>query len=103
MTCSSVVALETVNRRAEPVAELNLIIFHQPGRQQISDFVTIRELMRERAPEIDVFIVGPTTLLPLDFWQRRAELPTALFAASSMKVDPGVRGARLITYLPDQV
>ena len=64
------------------MAELNLIIFHQPGRQQISDFVTIRELMRERAPEIDVFIIGPTTLLPLDFWQRRAELPTALFAAS---------------------
>jgi hypothetical protein len=78
------------------VAELNLIIFHQPGRQKISDFVTIRELMRERAPEIDVFIIGPTTLLPFDFWQQRAELPTALFAASWMIVDPRVRGARLI-------
>ena len=52
--------------------------------------------MRERAPEIDVFIIGPTTLVPLDFWQRRAELPTALFAASRMTVDPRVRGARLI-------
>lgn len=52
--------------------------------------------MRERAPEIEVFIIGPTTLLPHDFWWKRAELPTALFAATWMKIDRRVRGARLI-------
>lgn len=51
--------------------------------------------MRERAPEIDVFIITPTSLLPSDFWQRRAERPTALFAAGLMSIDPNVRGARL--------
>ncbi|MGE0009026.1 MAG: RimK family alpha-L-glutamate ligase [Parvibaculaceae bacterium] len=77
-------------------AVLNLVIFHKPGWQRVSDFTTIKALMRERAPEIRVHIVTPTSLLPPGFWPSCAEHPTALFASTFMKVDPQVRGARLI-------
>jgi hypothetical protein len=37
--------------------ERNLVLVHTPRRQQISDFVTIKGLIAERAPDIEVFVV----------------------------------------------
>lgn len=37
--------------------DCNLVIVHTPGLQALSDFTTIKSLMAERAPEIEVFIL----------------------------------------------
>lgn len=78
------------------MAKYNLIIFHKPGWQLTSDYLTIRTLMAERAPDIAMFIITPDSRLPNNFWSRMAECPSVLFASQKMRVDPAVRGARLI-------
>ena len=38
--------------------QCNLVIVHTPGLQALSDFTTIKSLIAERAPEIEVFILA---------------------------------------------
>ena len=38
--------------------DCNLVIVHTPGLQALSDFTTIKALIAERAPDIEVFIFG---------------------------------------------
>ena len=79
------------------MAKYNLLIFHVPRRQQISDFLTIRNMMAGRAPDIDVHIISPAVPIPPDFWRRAGELPTLIFSPMPISIDPKLRGARLIS------
>jgi len=83
------------------MSNYNLIIFHTPTAEHISDFLTIRNMMAGRAPDIDVHIISRDTTIPPDFWTRAAELPTLIFSPLPIKLDPSIRGARMMSkYLP---
>lgn len=79
------------------MAGYNLIIIHVPGRQQISDFHTIRDRMRDRAPDIEVHVVSVATPVPPGFWRRMAERPSVIFSPMPIPLHPRLRGARLLT------
>src|SRR5688572_11151893 len=83
-------------------AQCNLIIFHVPPHQQVSDFETIRNMMAPQAPDIEVHIVTAVEGIPEQFWQgsfwrRAATRPTILFSPFSIRVPEWIRGARLIS------
>jgi hypothetical protein len=81
----------------------NLIIFHIPVHQDISDFETIRNMMKHQASDIEVHIVTthsvdgviPEKLWQESFWQRIAARPTILFSPLAIRVPESIRGARL--------
>ena len=76
----------------------NLILYHMPKRLGISDFMTIRNIMVGRAPDIDVHILSAEELVPAEFWQRVATRPTLIFSPSNRaRIDVSARGARLIS------
>ena len=79
------------------MAKYNLIIFHVPRRQQLSDFLTIRNMMVGRAPDIDVHIISTAVPIPEDFLSKAAERPSLLFSPMPVRFDPKFRGARLIS------
>lgn len=79
------------------MARYNLIIFQVPRRQQISDFMTIRNMMAGRAPDIEVHIISPAIPIPADFWRQAAERPTLIFSPMPLRLDPKFRGARLVS------
>jgi hypothetical protein len=76
------------------VARFNLVIFHIPHRQHLSDFTAVKEILMRRAPDIDVHILSQDVPTP-DFWRRLAERPTVLFSPMPVGIDPRVRGLRL--------
>lgn len=78
------------------VAMVNLVIFHRQGLQQASDFLTIRNMMIGRAPDIRVHVVSSDAQVPADFWFRVSEAPTLLFSPIAVPIEASVRGARLI-------
>lgn len=58
---------------------LNLVIVHTPGAQDVADFVAVRNLIAERAPEIEVFIVSNES--PQSVMRRRAAgRPSLIFS-----------------------
>jgi hypothetical protein len=73
----------------------NLVIFHNPRHQDVSDFLSIRDMMARRAPEIEVSIVTPDT--PASFWPRAAARPSVLFSPYAARIAKEVRGARLVS------
>jgi hypothetical protein len=81
----------------EGMAKYNLIIFHVPRRQQISDFMTIRNMMAGRAPDIDVHIISPVVQIPAGFWRQVGERPSLIFSPMPVKIDARLRGMRLIS------
>lgn len=78
------------------MAKFNLIIFHTPRRQQLSDFTAIRERLGVTAADIEVHIVSPEIPMPPDFWRKAAERPTVLFSPMPRSIDPRIRGVRLV-------
>jgi hypothetical protein len=78
------------------MAQYNLIIFQVPHRQQISDFLTVRNMMAGRAPDIEVHIISTAIPIPADFWRKAAERPTLIFSPMPLRIDPNIRGAWLI-------
>ncbi len=74
----------------------NLIIIQVPKRQQISDFLTIRNMMYGRATDIDVHVLSVAEPPPSGFWQKMAERPSLIFSPIPVPLDPRLRGARLM-------
>jgi hypothetical protein len=74
----------------------NLVLFHVPGRQAISDFLTVRSIMIGRAPDIEVYVVSAGKQIPDGFWKKTAALPTLLFSPMPIDLPQGIRGTRLI-------
>lgn len=74
----------------------NLVIHHAPGHQQVSDFLTVRNMMFGRAPDIAVHIVSRGAAVPPDFWRGIAQLPTLVFSPAHESLDDCVRGTKLI-------
>ncbi len=75
----------------------NLVIFHVPRHQDVSDFQNIRNKMASRAPDIEVSIVTAGSTLPGGFWRDRARRPTVIFSPLAVQIAPGIRGARLVS------
>jgi hypothetical protein len=69
------------------MAKYNLIIFHTPQRQGLSDFTTIGDLIARKAPDISVTIISPEIKgLPRDLWQRLAKLPSVVFSPQPLNL-----------------
>jgi hypothetical protein len=81
----------------------NLIIFHNPPHQQVSDFETIRSMMKPQAPDIEVHVLTSNAPIPKSFWPRTAERPTVLFSPCPINVPREIRGARLISKPADKM
>jgi hypothetical protein len=76
--------------------DFHLIILHVPGRQKLSDFQTIRNMMTGRADDIALHIVSQGQEMPADFWPKMAAKPTLIFAPQQANIDPRIRGTRLM-------
>lgn len=76
----------------------NLIICHAQRRQGISDFMTIRNMIVGRAPDIEVHITTTAKTTPAAFWKMAAARPTLIFSPSAfVSFDVPARGTRLIS------
>ena len=84
-------------RHIDRMAKFNLVIIHTPERQRVSDFTTIREILKQKAPDIDVHIFSPEIPVPKGFWRNAAARPTVLFSPmpGPKDLDPRIRGQRL--------
>jgi hypothetical protein len=81
----SPVQAETSPSPFETGATRNLVLVHQKGRQDLADFIRIRELIHERAPDIEAFIADADH--PCSVTRRKASRrPSLAFAASPPKV-----------------
>lgn len=76
----------------------NLILYHVPERQCISDFITIRHIMVGRAPDIQVHVLSTGSAVPTNFWQVAAAKPSLLFSFADIRLNAPVRGAQLISH-----
>lgn len=76
--------------------QYNLVIIHVPGRQDLSDFLTIRNMMAGRAPDICVSVISLGSDYPADFWKRSSERPTLIFSPMPVKLGNEITGARLV-------
>jgi hypothetical protein len=74
----------------------NLLICHVPGRQDVSDFHTIRNIMNGRAPDIDVHILSVGAKVPTGFWRTMAMRPTLIFSPMPVQLPAHANGARLV-------
>ncbi len=81
------------------MAKFNLVIYHRQHFQQIADFLTVRNMMIGRAPDIDVHIISQGATVPADFWPRLAERPTLIFSPLPVDLDATARGARLVGHV----
>jgi hypothetical protein len=79
------------------MAKFNLILFHTPHRQQLSDFTTVRDILSSKAPDIDVHIVSSDIPVEKDFWRKVASRPTVMFSPmpEPSDLDRSIRGLRL--------
>jgi predicted ATP-grasp superfamily ATP-dependent carboligase len=69
----------------------NLIIVHTPGAQDVEDFVAVKRLIAERAPEIEVFLV--TNDAPQSATRKKAaKRPTLIFSPYYLKDFQPARG-----------
>jgi hypothetical protein len=70
---------------------LNLIIVHTPGAQDVADFMAVKDLIAERAPEIEVFIVSNDS--PQSVMRRKAAgRPTLVFSPHLLRHFRPARG-----------
>lgn len=75
----------------------NLILFHVPKRQGISDFLTVKNIMVGRAPDIQVHVISAAPV-PDSFWQVAAARPTLLFSPVALhSLDTRIRGTRMVS------
>ena len=75
----------------------NLILFHVPKRQSLGDFLTVKNIMVGRAPDIQVHVVSAAPV-PDSFWQVAAARPTLLFSPVALRsLDARVRGTRIVS------
>jgi predicted ATP-grasp superfamily ATP-dependent carboligase len=77
------------------MTKFNLVIFHTPKHQLLSDFTTIRGILSRKAPDIAVHVISSEVPVPKGFWREAAALPTLLFSPMPFDLDPRVRGARV--------
>lgn len=80
------------------VSTYNLILFHAPKHGDVSDLMTVRNMMVGRAPDIQVHILSTAHAVPPDFWRLAAGRPSLIFSASALRLNAPVRGTRLISH-----
>lgn len=73
----------------------NLVLLHTPHRQDISDFVTIRNMMLGKAPDIAVSVISVDEPVRAERVAELAKRPTLLFSPMPIDLPPGVRGKLL--------
>jgi hypothetical protein len=77
----------------------NLVLVHTPEKQDIADFLTIRNMMLGAAPDIRVIVVTVGEQLAAVLAPHVSTLPTVIFSPMPLKLPPSVRGTRLCTVL----
>lgn len=76
----------------------HLVLLHRAGRQDRSDFETIRSNMAVRAPDIEVFILSRGERPSPDFWRNASRRPSVIFSPQAIPMPPPfIRGTRLIS------
>lgn len=73
----------------------NLVLVHTPEKQDIADFLTIRNMMLGSSPEIRVFVVSMGNQLPPKLIHDVNALPAVIFSPMPLRLSPQVRGTRL--------
>lgn len=77
----------------------NLVLVHTPEKQDVADFLTIRNMMLGAAPDIRVIVVTVGDQIAEALAPHVSGLPTVIFSPMPLKLPPNVRGTRLSTRL----
>jgi predicted ATP-grasp superfamily ATP-dependent carboligase len=72
------------------------VLIHTPGKQDISDFLTIRNMLVGKAPDIRVAVLSVGQHVNSGFVQMIGELPTLIFSPMPVNLPPALRGCRLL-------
>lgn len=76
----------------------NLVLCHMPKGVGVTDFMTIRNMMVGRAPDIEVHFLPAEGLVPAEFWQAAAARPALIFSPwHRARIDVLARGARVVS------
>ena len=78
-----------------PAATHNLVFLHTPHRQDISDFLTIRNMMTGKAPDIEVTVVSVNDPVSAELVSGLSKRPTLLFSPMPVRLPANVRGRLL--------
>jgi hypothetical protein len=78
------------------MAKYNLVVFHFHKMQQVSDFLSARNMMFAKAPDIEMHVISKAGAVPQDVWSRLAEAPSVLFSPLPIVLRAPLRGARVI-------
>lgn len=70
----------------------NLVLLHTPKRQDIGDFLTIRNMMTGKAPDISVTILSVNEQVPSSVFAELSQRPTLLFSPMPISLPSYIRG-----------
>lgn len=77
--------------------KFNLVLIHVPGRQDIGDFLTIRNMLVGKAPDIRVMIITAGQSITPEFLSANRERPSIVFSPMALQIPDVLRGTRLST------
>jgi len=83
-----------LNNRVIP--KYTLILVHTPLRQDIADFLTIRNMMLGYAPDIQTFVVTVGNDIPGEIVRASRVRPCLIFSPMPVKLPDAVGGRRLV-------
>jgi len=75
--------------------KFTLILVHTPLRQDISDFLTIRNMMRGYAPDIQAFVISVGSDIPVEVVQASRQRPCLVFSPMPVNLPNAIGGRRL--------
>lgn len=70
----------------------NLVLLHTPGRQDIGDFLAIRNMMVGKAPDIKVSVISTNQQISADVISELAKHPTLFFSPMPIGLPPQLHG-----------
>jgi hypothetical protein len=75
--------------------KFTLILVHTPLRQDISDFLTVRNMMRGYAPDIQTFVISVGSDIPVEVVQASRQRPCLVFSPMPVNLPNAIGGRRL--------
>jgi hypothetical protein len=74
----------------------NLLLVHTPGKQDLADFLTVRNMMIGKAPDIEVTIVSSGQPISTDLVSELSKRPTLIFSPMPISFSQELRGKLLV-------
>lgn len=74
------------------IVRYNLVLLHTPKRQDIGDFLTIRNMMIGKSPDISVTILSVNESVPSSVFAELSQKPTLLFSPMPITLPSYIRG-----------